>query len=164
MKYLYIPFLIFFSLRINCFSQSVFSDSTQYDTYFRDKESSSFGKKYVQTAREHRATLFIRDDSTFEYFYSNTDMLSKYSIGKIKMHGPDSITINSDTSLMKESSDLIRKHEFCYSYLFQFFDNKLFFYSDNKIVETWPLTKKTRREPRIRISSFIECSKKSKPL
>ena len=148
-------FLILINLPIIAFSQK-HSFSGEARIYILD-HTDSISKKYIQKAPEYVATLIIKNDNTFEYFYSNTSLLLKYSIGKIIKKGTDTLLFKSDTSLISHASNLLKKNKYCYQYLFQVFDGEFFIYTKKRIIEIPPYINKGIRKPYIKISSFLKC-------
>lgn len=152
-------FFITLIILFSCFKKTSFcqsNDDSLNKTFFF-AENDSVGSKYVQKTREHIATLIVTGDSAFEYFYSNSRFLLKYSIGKTIHQKGDTVLLKSDISYIKRGSSLIKDNKFCHQYNFQEFNNKVLLSNKSKIVELSPYLKKNSRKSLVKISTLIHC-------
>jgi len=150
MKYCLITLLLSLFLEESIFSQGQEVGLMNTITFKFEKGDST--KKFSHKGKENISTIYIKQEKTFEYFYSSTGLLQKYSIGRVYQLGHDTLMFVSDTSMFgANASDLIKKNKHLNQYFFQEFDRVKFFCSSKELLLLTPVPDLNSRRSVIKV-------------
>ena len=125
-------------------------------TKFLLSSQDSSMKIFTLRQNESNQRIIIRNDSIFEYFYSNTKLINLYSCGKVFFSDSNLIILSSDKNLINKKKDLN-------VYLNKFLHDKAIFldlnfsmkFNNNYLIELPPYFKRKNLKEGIKLSSII---------